>query len=79
MGQFRVSPDKKIDGKSLSLETPIRLDEALQKLEGKFGLKLPSHSILVLVNGVESSLVGGLDATIEENDEVAIIPMFHGG
>ncbi len=79
MSQFRVSPDQKIDGKNLSLATPIRLEEALQKLEEKFGLKLPTHSILILVNGIESTIVGGLDAMIEENDEVAIIPMFHGG
>jgi molybdopterin converting factor small subunit len=79
MAQFKVSPDQKIDGKNLSLDTPIRLEEALQKLEEKFGLKLPIHSILILINGVESTIVGGPDAMIEESDEVAIIPMFHGG
>lgn len=81
MRQFRsssVTADEKAD-KNQTVETPIRLEEALRKVEDRLALKLPTHSVLVLVNGVEASIVGGMDAVINPDDEVVIIPMFHGG
>lgn len=65
--------------KSLELATPIRLKEALSSIERKYDLQLPDHSLLILINGVESSVLGGLDAVIDDGDEVTIVPMFHGG
>jgi molybdopterin converting factor small subunit len=79
--QFKISSGEgePKDSKKHEVETPVKLEQALQKLEEKLNLKLPSHSILILVNGVEASILGGNDAIINENDEVVIVPMFHGG
>jgi molybdopterin converting factor small subunit len=80
--QFRIRdediPSNKYQ-KSESLDAPIRLGDAIQKLEDRLSLKIPTHSVLVLINGVEASILGGEDAIINPNDEVVIVPMFHGG
>lgn len=35
--------------------------------------------ILILVNGVDSGLLGGMDAELKDGDEVALLPSVHGG
>lgn len=34
---------------------------------------------LVLVNGREISVLGGLDAAVKDGDEVVFVPVVHGG
>src|SRR5579862_2955996 len=65
--------------KAQTIDTPTKLAQAISKLEEALQVKFPTHSILVLVNGVEASVLGGMDALIERGDEVVILPMFHGG
>ncbi len=40
---------------------------------------LSPNNLLVAVNGVESSVVGGLEATVRDGDVVSIVPVVHGG
>jgi sulfur carrier protein ThiS len=40
---------------------------------------LSPHNILVAVNGVESSSLGGNDTVIESGDTVTIVTVVHGG
>jgi molybdopterin converting factor small subunit len=78
--QFTVTPSSdrpRIKGESI--EAPVRLYDAIRELESRQHLKLPDHSLLILVNGVESSILGGPDAIVNDGDDVVIIPMFHGG
>jgi len=32
-----------------------------------------------VINGVESSMLGGLDATVNDGDVISIVPVVHGG
>lgn len=36
-------------------------------------------NLLIVVNGVESSVLGGLDAGLKDGDVVNIVPVVHGG
>lgn len=36
-------------------------------------------AILVMVNGIDHRLVGGLDATVRDGDEITVLPVMHGG
>ncbi len=38
-----------------------------------------NSNIIVVINGVESSLLGGLDAIIDSDDQVSILTVVHGG
>ena len=38
-----------------------------------------SSNLLIVVNGVESSMLGGLDATVKDGDVISIVPVVHGG
>jgi molybdopterin converting factor small subunit len=38
-----------------------------------------SNNLLIVVNGVESSMLGGLDATVNDGDVISIVPVVHGG
>jgi len=38
-----------------------------------------SGNLLIVVNGVESSMLGGLDATVKDGDVISIVPVVHGG
>ena len=38
-----------------------------------------SSNLLIVVNGVESSVLGGLDATVKDGDVISIVPVVHGG
>ncbi len=42
-------------------------------------LKDPRPNTIILVNGKEISVLGGLDAEIKDGDEITIIPVIHGG
>jgi len=38
-----------------------------------------SSNLLIVVNGVESSMLGGLDAKVKDGDIISIVPVVHGG
>lgn len=38
-----------------------------------------SSNMLIVVNGVESSMLGGLEAQVKDGDVVSIVPVVHGG
>lgn len=42
-------------------------------------LKDPRPNTIILINGKEISVLGGLEAEIKEGDEITIIPVIHGG
>lgn len=41
--------------------------------------ELDTRNVLVAINGADSSVAGGLSATIQDGDRVDIIPVIHGG
>lgn len=70
------------NGRSVGTEkvtVPIKVGELLEELSRSFSLELRRDSTLVLVNGVEANALQDLDTVIAEGDEVALVPMFHGG
>lgn len=42
-------------------------------------LRDPRPNIIVLINGKEIGLLGGLEAPIKDGDEIVLIPVVHGG
>ncbi len=42
-------------------------------------LQTPKPNALILVNGKEISVLGGLDAKVKDGDEVVFVPVVHGG
>ncbi len=38
-----------------------------------------ANNLLIVINGVESSMLGGLDATVKDGDVISIVPVVHGG
>jgi molybdopterin converting factor small subunit len=38
-----------------------------------------SDNLLIVINGVESSMLGGLNATVKDGDVISIVPVVHGG
>lgn len=38
-----------------------------------------SNNMLIAINGVESSILGGINARVSTGDVVSIIPVVHGG
>lgn len=51
----------------------------LAKNQPKNTNELDTNNILVAVNGVDSSTIGGFSAKLKANDIVSIIPIIHGG
>jgi len=70
------------NGKRLDSEkvvAPITVGQLLKELQSSHGLEFRRDSTLVLVNGVEATALQDLDTLIQGGDEVALVPMFHGG
>lgn len=42
-------------------------------------LRDPRPNVIILINGKEMGLLGGVDATIRDGDEIVLIPIVHGG
>lgn len=42
-------------------------------------LRDPRPNTIILVNGREISILGGLDAYVRDGDEIVLIPVVHGG
>ena len=77
-GSIGKMPDgKRIEEQKIAV--PVKVGDLLSSLSSSFGLELRRDSTLVLVNGVEANVLQDLDTVIDSGDEVALVPMFHGG
>ena len=61
------------DSKLRSVLLNILNDKAPSQIESTL------NSILVSVNGIEISVLNGFDTELNNNDDVVIIPVMHGG
>lgn len=52
--------------------------EMLRSMSSNSGI-FNSSNLLIVVNGVESSMLGGLDASVKDGDVISIVPVVHGG
>ncbi len=64
------------DAKELTLRELLSL---LASISSDPSIFTNSSNIIVVINGIESSLLGGLDAVINSNDQVSILTVIHGG
>jgi molybdopterin converting factor small subunit len=72
------------DGTATTIEmsqfpTPVLLGDMLSSIQDQYGVEMRRDSILILVNGTEASLLQDLETIVGSDDEVVVIPMFHGG
>ncbi len=74
---------RKIIGKEkISIERQsIKVNEILNMLRSMSpgSDNFNSTNMLIVVNGAESSILGGLDARVKDGDVVSIVPVVHGG
>ncbi|MFB0501850.1 MAG: MoaD/ThiS family protein [Candidatus Bathyarchaeia archaeon] len=74
----------------VKLEKPATVRKAIEKLTEAFSsefrrmlvdpeLEDPRPNALVLVNGKEISVLGGLETEVEDGDEIVLVPVSHGG
>lgn len=63
----------------LSFEVPTKLSRIKSSLENMYNLDLRREGILILVNGIEANALDDLETLVQPNDQVVLIPMFHGG
>ena len=62
-------------------EDGISIDEMIDYLENKYDLsgEIKKNDIMVAINGVDSSILGGGQAKITSGDVVTILTVVHGG
>lgn len=76
---------EKIEGREIEIETEgKKVEELLREIEGKIDVKLFENgevlpTLLVLINGREYKSLGLLDEELEGNEEIKLVPTFHGG
>ena len=51
----------------------------LMQIKPKDTLEFDTKNLLIAVNGVDSSALQGYDTKLNDNDEISIIPIIHGG
>ncbi|MEM4311105.1 MAG: MoaD/ThiS family protein [Nitrososphaerales archaeon] len=58
----------------------IKMDEIIKRLNSykKLNLDIERRDFIIIVNGVESSLVDE-DKLLKKDDEVILVPIIHGG
>jgi molybdopterin converting factor small subunit len=61
--------------------TDSSINEILALLERDYNLenKIKQSEIMIAINGVESSVLGGMGARISSGDTVTILSVVHGG
>ena len=61
--------------------TDSSINEILSLLERDYNLenKIKGSEIMIAINGVESSILGGREARISTGDTVTILSVVHGG
>jgi molybdopterin converting factor small subunit len=78
MGNLGKLPTgKKVESETVF--TPISVGNLLLNLRKTLGIDLSRDSTLILVNGVEANALQDLETVVVAGDEVALVPMFHGG
>jgi sulfur-carrier protein len=73
---------KKIGLSQLNLnEEEISMAEMITYLEKKYDIdhKLMEKEVMVVINGVDSSILGGRQAIISSGDIVTLLSIVHGG
>lgn len=73
---------KSIGFPQLSLEEDgISIDDMIDYIGNKYGLigEIKKNDIMVAINGVDSSILGGGQAKITSGDVVTILTVVHGG
>lgn len=76
---------KEVGAKEVSLEVPegSTVRDLLEKIAQKYGKKIIESSLragaLILLNGQNIELLGGLDARLSSGDRIAVIPPLDGG
>lgn len=69
----------------LEAEEPLTLQRALSMVLAPTTLSRIlkedkiSNQVIILVNGADANLLGGLRAQLKDGDEITIIPVVHGG
>jgi molybdopterin converting factor small subunit len=64
-----------LEERSMSVKQILQI---LQKLSNNYDA-LDLRNMLIAVNGTELSLLGGLDAEVNDGDVVSMVPVVHGG
>lgn len=76
---------EKIEGREVEIEIEgKKVKELLREIEGKIDVNLFENgkvlpTLLVLINGREYKSLGLLDKELEGNEEIKLVPTFHGG
>jgi molybdopterin converting factor small subunit len=74
----------------VKIEKPATVRKAIEKLTEAFSpefkrslidpeLQDPRTNALILVNGKEISVLRGLETEVEDDDEIVLVPVSHGG
>ena len=71
------STDKIVLEKNTS--TINELISHLMQIKPKDTLEFDTKNLLIAVNGIDSSALQGYDTKLNDNDEISIIPIIHGG
>lgn len=80
LGFSTNNTDKQLSRVSLvTVSTPVKLRAAISKIEDDYEISLPRDSVLILVNGIEANALDDLDTIINGDDEIVLVPIFHGG
>lgn len=77
-----LSGARKVIGKDqISIEVQrIKVNEILAMLRSMSNSNIfNSNNMLIAVNGVEISVLGSLDAQVNDGDVVSVVPVVHGG
>jgi sulfur-carrier protein len=62
-------------------EPVVKVSNVIDLLEKNTAehVKLKLDNIIIAVNGVDCSIMGGLDASVKEGDEITVVSIVHGG
>lgn len=71
LGKDRIE----IEGSGMSLLDLLQMLREISKESPIFS----TANILLAVNGIESSALGGLQARLRDGDVVSVVPVVHGG
>ncbi|MEM2759843.1 MAG: MoaD/ThiS family protein [Nitrososphaerales archaeon] len=71
VGRDQVS----IDAKEIKVNEILEMLHSMSSNANVFN----SSNMLIAINGVELSVLGGLNAQIKDGDVVSVVPIVHGG
>lgn len=72
----REFTDIDLDGEMVTLRDLLALLSSISRdTQGMLNM----GNLIVVINGKEASLLGGLDAVIRDGDQVSILTVVHGG